>query len=202
MYPEVAGSIPAGSTRFGANRPRRGFPGRARGGKAVTGPAFRTTGRHPVLPVAAPAPPGAGAARTRPTSLGVCPERQRGRTVNPLRKLRRFESSHTHHRPAPPDRGPDARGPKAGHGRRRLERRAESGSSVPPLPYPARDAAGVAELADARDLKSCGSPVPVRARPPAPRIMHEIRRRGPSGFRRKGPRPSEGRDGTRPWRNW
>jgi hypothetical protein len=28
--------------------------------------------------------------------LGECPERQRGRTVNPLRKLRRFESYFPH----------------------------------------------------------------------------------------------------------
>src|SRR5690606_11360775 len=31
------------------------------------------------------------------TRAGECPERQRGRTVNPLRKLRRFESCFPHH---------------------------------------------------------------------------------------------------------
>ena len=33
----------------------------------------------------------------RQGALGECPERQRGGTVNPLRKLRRFESYFPHH---------------------------------------------------------------------------------------------------------
>lgn len=42
-----------------------------------------------------PAPHHKGAAGEKP-ALGECPERQRGRTVNPLRKLRRFESYFPH----------------------------------------------------------------------------------------------------------
>ena len=44
-------------------------------------------------------------------ALGECPERQRGRTVNPLRKLRRFESCFPHHAPGcgPDDRASDRR---------------------------------------------------------------------------------------------
>ena len=36
----------------------------------------------------------------RQGALGECPERQRGGTVNPLRKLRRFESFFPHHAPS------------------------------------------------------------------------------------------------------